>query len=132
MKELIALYQSAHCFVFATRGEGFGLTLAEAMRTGLPCIATACTGVLDFFDSKVGYPIGYKMGKANVTFIGDNVVEETEVAFPNVEELIEQMIYVYLNYIEAVKKGKIAHQRIMSKFTWQRSAMKLIDILENN
>lgn len=131
-KDLIGLYKSAHCFVFATRGEGFGLTLAEAMRTGLPCIATACTGVLDFFDEKVGYPIGYEMGEAEVRFIGDTLVEKTQVAFPHVNELMEYMVYVYYDYSKALKKGKIASQRIVSKFTWQRSAQKLVDVLENN
>lgn len=127
--ELIKLYHEAHCFLFPTRGEGFGLTLAEAMRTGLPSIATNYSGVTDFFDDRVGYPIGYKMGKGVVTFMGDNTSEETEIAFPFVDEMAQKMIHVYNNYDEALKRGAKAHKRISTKFTWPIAAQRLADII---
>ena len=46
--DLIKLYYDADCFVFPHRGEGWGLTLMEAMASGLPCITTKHSGVLDF------------------------------------------------------------------------------------
>ena len=36
MDELIGLYNSAHAFILPTLGEGWGLTLCEAMATGVP------------------------------------------------------------------------------------------------
>jgi glycosyltransferase involved in cell wall biosynthesis len=128
-KEVIKIYHSAHCFLFPSRGEGFGLTLAEAMRTGLPCIATDYSGQKDFFDKSVGFPIGYKMGKGLVTFIGDKSTEETEIAFPFVDELLNQMMIVMKDYKKALKKGERASQRISSRFTWQIAANKLTDII---
>jgi glycosyltransferase involved in cell wall biosynthesis len=128
-QDLVKVYHESHCFLFPSRGEGFGLTLAEAMRTGLPCIATSYSGQTDFFDEKVGYPIGYKMGKGIVTFIGDGSKEETGIAFPYVDELAAQMANVMGNYKQALKKGENASNRILSKFTWPAAAKKLVDII---
>jgi glycosyltransferase involved in cell wall biosynthesis len=128
-KQLVKLYHSANCFLFPTRGEGFGLTLAEAMRTGLPCISTYYSGLTDFFDESVGYTIDHKMGKGVVEFIGDQLKEETEMAFPIPEQLAEKMMHVVANYGEALKLGQAAHQR-MKKFTWWRSASMLLKAMQ--
>jgi hypothetical protein len=127
--QLVKLYHDSHCFLFPSRGEGFGLTLAEAMRTGLPCIATDYSGQKDFFDSSVGYPIKYVMGPGKMKFVGTGEEADTQIAFPELIDLAKNMHYVYHNYEEALKKGKKASQRI-KKFTWKRSAFKLKKIVE--
>jgi len=129
-RQLAALYHKAHCFVFPTRGEGFGLTLAEAMRTGLPCIATDYSGVRDFFDSTVGYPIGYKMGEGEMTFIGTKLKARTQIAFPDIVQLVEAMAEVRKNYDEALKRGKRASARIRTRFTWPLAAKRLVDVIK--
>lgn len=126
---LIKLYHSAHCFLFPSRGEGFGLTLAEAMRTGLPCIATNYSGQKDFFDIHVGYPIGYEMGAGRMKFIGTNEEADTQIAFPKLQHMATAMDRVYTNYEEATTRAKRAHERI-KKFTWKRSAIKLRNIIQ--
>lgn len=42
----------ADCFVFPTRGEGFGLTPLEAMATGMRAIVPNHTGVATYFDKR--------------------------------------------------------------------------------
>ncbi len=42
------LYNACDCFVLATRGEGLGLPVAEAMARGLPVIVTDGGGHMDF------------------------------------------------------------------------------------
>ena len=128
--KLVQLYHSSHCFVFPTRGEGFGLTLAEAMRTGLPCISTNYSGVTEFFSDKVGYPVDYKMGKGSITFVGDSNEVETEVAFPYVEQIVEHMLQIISDYPSALIKGKLAHEHIKKRFTWNRSARILLEALQ--
>jgi len=128
--ELVKLYHQAHCFLFPSRGEGFGLTLAEAMRTGLPCIGTNYSGHTDFFDEKVGYPIGYTMGEGEMTFVGDGHNEKTEIAYPHVDTMAEEMINVRMNYKDALKKGERASRRIATQFTWEKSAECLIKIIK--
>jgi glycosyltransferase involved in cell wall biosynthesis len=128
LKELVELYHSAHCFLFPTRGEGWGLTLTEAMSTGVPCIATQYSGTADFFDSYVGYPIDYELRR----FYHAQYELHTRSAAPSVEHLVDQMAYVYNNYTEARAKGRKAAQRIRNKFTWEKSAKRLVEILRKN
>jgi len=125
-EEMIKIYQDAHCFVWPTRGEGFGLPLAEAMATGLPSIATGFSGVLDFFDSKVGYPLKYKLGMMDMTSPIYGKMGQVEAAMPDVTDLVENMIYVRENYKSALNKGMLASHRIKSQFTWENSAETLI------
>lgn len=128
-KELVKLYHSAHCFLFPTRGEGFGLTLAEAMKTGLPCISTYYSGLTDFFDERVGYTVSHRMDKGKITFVGERLEEETMMAYPSPDELAERMTQILTNYKEALKLGRRAANR-MKVYTWQRSARLLIEALE--
>lgn len=129
--ELIKLYHSSHCFIFPTRAEGFGLVLAEAMATGLPCIATNYSGVTDFFDDTVGYPLNYKLGDIKATYV-DGTTDITQAAFPDVNQLAAYMIFVYKNYNKAKEKGKRASDFIHREFQWERSAQSLVDIIGRN
>jgi glycosyltransferase involved in cell wall biosynthesis len=56
-EELKELYQSADCFVFPTRGEGFGLTPLEALATGMPAIVPNHTGISEYFDNRFCYDL---------------------------------------------------------------------------
>lgn len=123
--ELVDLYNSAHCFLLPTLGEGWGLTLCEAMATGCPSIATAVTGCADFFDESVGYPIQYTEKEHYLS----NYEVRAGSYFPETEHLARLMMYVYHNYSSALRKGKKASDRIHSKFTWDRSASRLFDIV---
>jgi glycosyltransferase involved in cell wall biosynthesis len=55
--ELEKLYQASDVLVSLHRSEGFGLPIAEAMLHGLPVVATAWSGSVDFVDATVGVPI---------------------------------------------------------------------------
>lgn len=48
--QIDSLYDEADVFCLATRGEGFGLTIAEAASKGLPCIVPDKGGHIDFLD----------------------------------------------------------------------------------
>lgn len=127
-RELVDLYHSAHCFLFPTRGEGWGLTLSEAMSTGIPCIATRYSGTADFFDSYVGYEISYKMFNFNL----QAYQLRADMATPSVDDLIQKMAYVYHNYNEARRKGRLASRRIHHYFTWPKAAQRLVEIISNS
>jgi glycosyltransferase involved in cell wall biosynthesis len=59
--EIHGLMALADCYVSLHRSEGFGLTLAEAMRLGKPGIATDYSGTTDFLDAGNGLPVRYRL-----------------------------------------------------------------------
>ena len=46
---------------FPSFGEGFGLTMAEAMATGCPVIYTPWSAMTDLADESCGYPVRYTL-----------------------------------------------------------------------
>lgn len=126
IQELRDLYNSAHCFIMPSFGEGWGLTLCEAMATGCPAIAPPITGIKDYFDNDVGYEINYGMVTLDIR---QNYGIKTLSFVPNINDFIDKMFLVMSNYGQALKKGKRASDRIHSKFTWKTSAARFKEII---
>lgn len=129
------IYHQAHAFIFPTRGEGFGLTLAEAMATGLPVAYTPWSGVMDYMDDTLGYPL--KFGFRPVKTMGKNfqtgewyVSHESTAAAPDVDSIVRRMIQIRADYETALQKGKKAARFIRENFTWDISARRMIEIIE--
>ncbi len=53
--------QAADAFVIATRGEGWGMPISEAMAMGLPVVVTNWSGVTAFVDETTGYMVDYDL-----------------------------------------------------------------------
>jgi len=123
--ELVALYNSAHAFVLPSFGEGWGLTLSEAMATGAPCISTRHTGISDFFDDSVGYVIGSNVMLHDLP----HYQMKAQGYVPRPEEVAAHMHGVKANYAEALQKGRLASERITKRFTWENSARRLAEII---
>lgn len=58
---LEALIGSADALLSLHRAEGYGLTLAEAMRLGVPVVATGWSGNADFLTTQVGIPVPWRL-----------------------------------------------------------------------
>jgi glycosyltransferase involved in cell wall biosynthesis len=58
---LDALYGQADVLLSLHRSEGFGLTMAEAMRRGVPVVATGWSGNADFLTPEVGVPVPWRL-----------------------------------------------------------------------
>ncbi len=123
--ELIQLYNSSHVFLSPHCGEGWNLPLSEAMATGLPSIATGVSGCMDFFNEEVGYPIKYEIKESELA----NYKIKAQIFVPDTKDLLDRTFEIFRNYPLALKKGQRASERIHNRFTWDRSALRLKEII---
>jgi len=120
---IVDIYQKCDCFVAPTRGEGFGLPVAEAMLLGLPVIVTGYGGQSDFCNEEICWLIDYKFRKAKSHFKLFNSVWVE----PEVEHLVELMrMIVNLPKEEIEKKTSKAKQFILSRYKWEDCAQRLL------
>jgi glycosyltransferase involved in cell wall biosynthesis len=127
VEELVQLYNDAHVFVLPTRGEGFGLSLAESLSTGCPSIWTDWSGPRDYADHEIGYPLKPRLTKINVAANGG--VDLVSVAEVNAGQVADAMERVYHQYDAALERGRKASER-MRRFTWAHAAARFIEICE--
>jgi glycosyltransferase involved in cell wall biosynthesis len=127
MQEIV---NKANCFVFPSRGEGWGSPPLEAMATGCPTILTDWSGMTEYIDEDICYPLKVKelvhiprnTGDYPIGFFGPDVGYWAE---PDYEHLKYLMLHVYNNYDEAIEKGKNAHNVIKKKFTYSSVCLKI-------
>jgi glycosyltransferase involved in cell wall biosynthesis len=129
--ELCEIYANAHAFVMPTLAEGFGQTIAEAQRSGLPCLIPHYSGHLEFADARTSYFVPYKMmrlspGRGAETTAPD---EKYLFAVTDPHALARTMEQVMKDYNNALVVGRRAARRV-EKFTWEASAAKLAAILQ--
>lgn len=79
---LAALYRRVRAFAMPSRGEGFGIVYLEAMRAGVPCLASSEDGAQDVVvDGETGFTVGARdttaIARALVTLLSDDHVART-------------------------------------------------------
>jgi len=120
-EELAALYNSASCYVLPTRGEGWNLTVMEAMATGLPVITTNWSAHLDFLNDTNGYLISVQ------GFVPSNPSNPRLMwAVPSKNHLKQLMRHVYTHPSEAAMKAQIGRQTVTEHYTWKHSAANML------
>lgn len=126
--ELYELLKMADCFVFPSRGEGFGMTPLEAMATGLPTIVPNAHGIAEYFNPEYMYEVKVEKEAPGLymRFKGQDV---GNMVVCDVKDLRAKMRYVYEHQDEALKKGKAASDYV-KKWTFKNTASKLKKIYE--
>lgn len=125
-QELTELYNKAHVFLFPSQGEGWGLMGCEALGTGCPVIAPRHTGIAEYFDAQVGYPIGFTTSPVRAS----NYDLTADVFVPYLDDIYKQLEYVKSHYREALERGRAGSRRMRSRFTWDIQGQKLASILK--
>ena len=129
-QQILELLKEIDCFVFPSRGEGFGLPAIEAMSTGCPTIMTNWGGLADFGSKKDTMLLDGKFIDAD---------DFTKVIYkepcgewyePNYEQLKQWMRWSYENRKEAKKMGKMASERIHRDWNWSVVVKELTDDLD--
>jgi glycosyltransferase involved in cell wall biosynthesis len=126
--DMMTLYRMHDAYVTATRGEGWGLPITEAVACGLPLVAPCHTGLSEFLGPLDG--LYWKVESAPEAFSNNLLYEswctqadgnEDFWHVCNIEAVAEAMIQVVDESMagEAERKAKLASQIVRQQFSWQ-------------
>lgn len=130
-EEQINLYKNCDCYVLPSMGEGWSLTVIQAMACGKPVITTAYGGHRHFCTHKNSYLVKVK----KLDTIDQNTNLEVDFykgqkfAYPSVKDLRKKMRFVYDHYDQAILKGRQALSDVREKWTWENASKKVYDRL---
>ena len=125
-------FKQIDCFVWPSRGEGFGMPPTEAMATGVPVISTGWSGMADYMTLEVGWIIDHKMVPAEDFY--KNVYKEDcgDWAEPSRDHLISLLRYAYEHRDEVKAKGKAAAEYIRNGWTWDKKIGMYIEAIKKH
>jgi len=131
---LPSIIKNGDCFVWTSRGEGFGLPVVEAGALGIPVLSTFNSGMTEFLNDRNSYsvktdsliPAIPEIKKISPYYhgqmfpkLGDSVVEEFS----------DKMKHIYCNYDEAIGKSVAFSEDVKEKYTWDICAKRIYEIL---
>lgn len=128
-EEVLSYYYDADCFVFPTRGEGFGVPPIEAMATGIPAIIPTHTGLAEYASEDYCYLID-NGPTIKATRFPKKWGDVGEYWDPSYEELKAQMWHIYTHQDEAREKGRKAADFIRKNFNYEKIAGDIIKTLK--
>lgn len=120
INDLVALYNAADVFVTTSMGEGFGLTIAEALACGTPVIAQNVSSI-----PEVVGPGGMLIEPGyTVTAPGGQ-----DLAAADVGAFSEAIEHLYLNDGFRKRYGRAGAKHVADTFNWDAEASKFEHIL---
>ncbi len=125
------LYGSCQAYVSATKAEGWGLPLLEAMASGLPVLAPHYSGQSEFLHEDYSYPVatnGFEDIYCPYFYPDKN--DYGRWAKISVEDLATSMRYLYEHQEEAKNKGIQAARVALNHWTWDHAAKQALDCLK--
>ena len=116
--ELLDLYKSASVLLYPSRGEGFGLPVAEAMSVGIPIIYTGWSSIPEIATAKGNLPVKFLLDES-VGMSQFGYEKGSVYAIPYMKDLIQVLEYKYFKwkenkeqyYKETIENYKIIEER---------------------
>lgn len=130
--QMPSLYTAADCYVLPTRGEGWNLTILEAMASALPVITTKWSAPLDYLTPANSFLIP-STGLEPVPAIDrwrDKIYAGSCWAKPSLPATRRLMRLVFTNPALARERGRRARADVLSRFTWEAAAARMLRRLE--
>ncbi len=130
--KLIGLYLNSDAYISPSKAEGFNLPVLEGMRLGIPVVATAWSGQMDFANDENARLLDFELVPATSHL--DN--PGSYWAQPKVPDLVSALREIYEAKVEGKEntqlKKRIDNARATAEsYTWENSAKELIDILSS-
>lgn len=127
INDLPGCYAAADCFVYCSRGEGFGLPVVEAGACGIPVISTYNTAMTEYLDEDTAFLVQTdELAAANdkLTWITEYYRDQL---FPvlgekAVMDFRRHMRAVFSDPKEGAEKALKFRDRILNEYTWDACA----------
>ena len=123
--EMRVFYSSIDCYLAPSKGEGIGMTVLEAMSTGLPVIGTKWGGMTDVMTIDKAFPLTEFELKPRPMMIE----QPGNWAYPCIPEIMFWMRWVFDNQPFAQEIGRNASMYVERVHSPAVVSEKLIDIL---
>lgn len=123
--ELRLMLHDADCFVFPSRGEGWGSPPREAAATGLPTLVTNFGGLHEDMP-EWAMPIGFT-GFSPAEYGWWGTEEIGEWVEPSIDDLVEAMRWCAEHPSEAMAFGRRSAEWLRTNGTWQRTAQGVLN-----
>ena len=96
-KELLREYAAADLFVLLSKYEAYGLTVAEALASGTPCIAANTTALKEWIDNKNCFGVEYPIDIEELVNTINKVMGRKvgAIKLPSWDESVKKLIAIY-------------------------------------
>ena len=128
LSEIRSLYSQSDVLVAPSRGEGFGLPIAEAMLMNIPVITTNWGGQTDFCQPDNCWLIDYDFVLSKSHFNLSN----SYWAEPSVNHLSKLLLDVYLSSDSEIEQKTLAAKNLIKSFTWDSVVDKNVYAINND
>jgi len=131
-EEMNKLYNhpKVKAFVSLTHGEGFGRPMLEASMVGLPVIASAWSGQMDFLSETDSLLLGGELKQVPKSQHWQNIIiPESQWFNVNETQAYKAMNYCFQNYDDVKKKALNLMKINRDKFTLDKMTEKLGEII---
>jgi glycosyltransferase involved in cell wall biosynthesis len=122
------LLYDTDCFVFPSRGEGFGLTPLEALACGTTAIIPNASGMSEYFDDR--YFIELEVdGLRPAIYENFDISVVGEMVEPSKKDLRKKMRWAYENREKVWEMGKEGAVWVKDNYTIRKTGIKLASAL---
>ena len=117
------IYNASDCVISTTHGEGFGCTWLESMATRTPVIMPNNTAMPEFITEERGYLVrsGGDINLYTVLNLDNEVVRPVV----DTKDMVDKMLHVYNNRVEATHKADVAYKWVVEGMDWHRSIVPM-------
>jgi glycosyltransferase involved in cell wall biosynthesis len=130
--DLYGLTNACDVYISLHRGEGFGITLAEAMFLGKPVICTNWSATTEFCNHECTLPIPYKLIPVNPNQIDHPFYAKVkEWAEPDIDAAADALLQLYQSPDLCKELGKKASLFIRDYFSIENFRKSIEDFLDN-